>query len=177
MRWRDKMSNDVTKNKASEITKLADKYGFSAESVEKMIDIYPSLSLRDFFKDNEEVECVVQVLADKGKQSIPADSSKFELNEKDVVEQEDGTRVVMKPVLVVQLYNSPLAGNIYSRIPSGSESAGLLKIEYNRQRRGMSLEGAFLVITESTFTDKNGVEREGYSVTEVAKEYTDKFTV
>jgi len=168
------MSNEVSKNKATDIKRLADKYGFDAEAAEKMVEIYPALSLRNFFKDYDVEECIVQVLADKGKQPIPADSSKFDLDESKVEELADGTRVVMKPVLVVQLFNSPLAGNIFSRIPSGSESAALLKIEYNRIKRGMTLEGAYLSIKPATFVDKNDVEREGYAVIEVAQQYAIK---
>jgi len=160
---------------------LAEKYGFEEEAVSKMVEIYPSLSLRDFFKHNNKIkECLVEVLQDRGRQPIPADASKFEVDKTQItklVEVVDGksvTReVVYKPVLIVKMLNSGESGKIFSRIPSGSEAAALVKIEYNRRRRGETLEGVFLSITQKTFVDATGAEREGYGVDEVTQLYLD----
>lgn len=160
---------------------LAEKYGFEEEAVSKMVEIYPSLSLRDFFKHNNKIkECLVEVLQDRGRQPIPVDASKFEVDKSqitkivDVVDGKNVTReVVYKPVLIVKLLNSSESGKIFSRIPSGSEAASLIKIEYNRRRRGETLEGVFLSIAPATFVDATGAEREGYRVDEVTQLYLD----
>ncbi len=150
---------------------LAEKYGFTVEQVKQMAEIYPSLSLQDFFKEGHK-ECVLEIIKDRGKQPIPVDKCKFDIPEdqiETIVDEKTGEdmKVVYTPVLVVRLLNTDDRGKIFSRIPSGSESTGLLKIEYARKHSGMTLEGTMIKITEITFPDKTGTDRDGYAVDEV----------
>jgi hypothetical protein len=152
---------------------LAEKYGFNDEAVEKMVSIYPAISLRDFFKDTDEGFLVAEVLQDKGKQPIPAESSNFPIKKEDIVKivvDGETKEVVMKPVLILKLLSGERKDQIVSRIPSASESTHLLKIEYSRAQRGLALEGAVLKFTEKSFEDRDGVMRDGYSVEEVSTE-------
>lgn len=159
---------------------LADKYGFTQEQVSKMAEIYPSLSLKDFFADKKNKECLLQILDDKGKQPIPVDKSQYEVPDEQIikiVEKVNGKdvekEVVMKTVLIVRLLNTNDAGKVFSRIPSGSESTGLLKVEYGRRRRGETLEGAMIRVSPTKFEDKDGIMRDGYSVEEITSLYAE----
>lgn len=175
-------SEEVAAMSPEEINKqLAEAYGFTEEQVSQMAEIYPALSLKDFFKAGTK-EAVLEIIRDRGKQPIPVDKSQFEVAKEDIetiLEEVDGKqverKVVMKRVLVVRLLNTKDRGKIYSRIPSGSESTGLLKIEYQRLLDGKKIEGAIVRVTETKFEDKTGQEREGYNVEEMGREYLQQF--
>lgn len=151
---------------------LAEKYGYTKEQINDMVSIHPNLSLRDLFKEQKVV--YVEIVQDKGKQPIPIENCTFdvdpELIEKIVDEEtKEEKEVVYKPVFVLRMLNGENKGNLFNRIPSGSEMMGLLKVEYDRLSNGMSFEGAFLKIKETSFKDKDKVEREGYEITQVMK--------
>ncbi len=172
----DKLSPDEINKKYAEIEKdLADKYGFTVEQVKQMAEIYDSLSLKEYFKTNKEL--VYEILDDRGKQPIPVAKSQFEVDPEKIEKMigNDGKEieVVMKPVFIVRAMTGENKGKVYSRIPSGSEMTGLLKVEYQRRTTGFDLVGAFIRCRQTTFEDKDKVMREGYSVEEIAKEYVE----
>lgn len=151
---------------------LAEKYGFNEDQVKDMVNIYDQLSLKDYFKSNKEL--VVELLEDKGKQPIPIEKCKFEIPKEEITKLlKDGKeiKVVYKPVFIFRVLTGEFRGKTFSRIPSNSELVGLMKVEYSRRSQNNSFVGALLLIKPSTFTDKNNVEREGYSVDEITESY------
>lgn len=160
-------------DKTKILKELAEKYGLEPDIIEQMVSIYPTLSLRDHFKDTKEEFIIAQIIDDKPNQAIPVDKCQFEVEPDEIAEIVDGDKtiqVIYKRALILGIMTGSKKGTIYSRIPSSSENMGLVKIEYNRKCNDQDLTGAIIKITETSFIDKTGVKRDGYMVQEILPE-------